>query len=266
MEKGNDLDISILIYTFTTILLAVGIFLLLFYFIFKQRQKAQRKKIKILNDALLQTQVEIQEQTLKNVSEEIHDNVGQVLSLAKLNLNTAITSVADDNLSKLSETKDLIGKAINDLRDLSRSMHGDKIAEIGLQNAVDNELKVLQNTGKFQTHLTFSGEPYRLKPQTQMVLFRIFQEALHNEIKHSKAKNIFIHFSYEDPLFSLSLKDDGVGFNVTEIQPSKAGIGLQSMKNRASLIGGEFSIYSSINNGTTIIVKIPKATSIDTEI
>ena len=74
--------------------------------------------------SLLQTQLEIQEQTLKNISEEIHDNVGQVLSLAKLNLFT----FENDKEPKLQSTTNLVSKAINDLRNLSRSMHGDIIA------------------------------------------------------------------------------------------------------------------------------------------
>jgi len=88
---------------------------------------------------LLQTQIEIQEQTLKTISQEIHDNVGQVLSLAKLNLNTFEANPE----GKLKNTKELVSKAINDLRDLSRSLHGEKIGEIGLQEAIVNELKIL---------------------------------------------------------------------------------------------------------------------------
>jgi two-component system NarL family sensor kinase len=261
MEKN---EIFILISTFTVILLILGVFLLLFYLLFKQKQKKNQLKIAALNEQLLETQIEIQEQTLKNVSEEIHDNIGQVLSLAKLNLATFI-NITDDNHKKLSDTRNLVSKAINDLRDLGRSMHGDKIAEMGLQNAVETELKFLQNTGKFQAHLSMSGISYKLKPQVQMVLFRIVQEALHNEIKHSKAKNISVHFTYDDISFSLTLQDDGVGFDFEKLYPGKSGIGLQSMKKRAALIGGEFSIYSSENNGTTVIIKLPKTVCQDAE-
>ncbi|MFT3911981.1 MAG: ATP-binding protein [Ferruginibacter sp.] len=259
MEENQ---ISILIYTFTGIVLILGVFLLLFYFLFKQKQKTNQLKIAALNEQLLETQIEIQEQTLKNVSQEIHDNIGQVLSLAKLNLGTFGEIVNGEDKEKLLTTKDLVSKAINDLRDLTRSMHGEKIAEIGLQNAVDHELKILQNTGQFQTHLSATGESYKLKPQIQMVMFRIVQEALHNEIKHSKAKNINVNFDYGVSTFTLTLRDDGIGFNIEKLPPAKTGIGLKSMKDRASLIGGEFSIYSSENNGTTIIISISKDISL----
>lgn len=256
--ETNSSDIPILIGSFTAIFLALGVVLLLFYFLFKQKQKTHQLKIAALNEQLLKTEIEIQEQTLKNVSQEIHDNIGQVLSLAKLNLGIIGKFDPGQDDQKLLATKELISKAINDLRDLARSMHGEKIAEIGLQNAVDNELKILQNTGQFQTHLKVEGIPYKLNPHAQMILFRIMQEALHNELKHSKAKNIYVDFTYSPLEFILLLKDDGVGFNMEKLHSSETGIGLKSMKNRASLIGGEFSINSSENNGTSIIIKVPK--------
>ncbi|MEO7522990.1 MAG: sensor histidine kinase [Ferruginibacter sp.] len=255
MEKN---EITILISTFAILLLLLGIALLFFYLLFKQNQKTNQLKIAALNEQLLETQIEIQEQILKNVSQEIHDNVGQVLSLAKLNLATFGEMANEADSRKLVTTKDLVSKAINDLRDLARSMHGEKIAEIGLQNAVDHELKILHNTGQVHTHLSTTGDSFKLEPQTQMVMFRIFQEALHNMIKHSKAKNIYLNFDYAAELFTLTLRDDGTGFNIEKLTSSKSGIGLKSMTERALLIGGKFSIDSSENNGTTVSVTISK--------
>ena len=199
---------------------------------------------------LLQTQLEIQEQTLKNISEEIHDNVGQVLSLAKLNLFT----FENDKEPKLQSTKNLVSKAINDLRNLSRSMHGDIIAQLGLQQSITNELTIIENTRQFVAKLKVSGIAYKLDQQKEMVLFRIVQEALNNCIKYSKAKIITVGLNYESSDFLLTVADDGIGFNIS----NTTGIGLKSMQNRAALIGGKFDINSSINYGTTIIITLPK--------
>lgn len=253
MEKN---EIGILIYAFAIILSALGVFLLLFYLLFKRKQKTHKMKIIALNEELMQTQIEIQERTLKNVSQEIHDNIGQVLSLAKLNLNTFSNITDQDNKNKLHSTKELVSKAINDLRDLAKSMHGEKIAEIGLQQAVDNELKIIRNTGQYQTELIAEGEHYNLEPQSQMVLFRIVQEVLHNAIKHSKAKNITVHFNYGPNTFTLTVKDDGIGFDLAKSEVTNNGIGLSSMKNRAALIGGKFSLYSTLNQGTTASISL----------
>ncbi len=216
--------------------------------------KAEQMKTKF-QQAILQTQIEIQEQTLKTISQEIHDNIGQVLSLAKLNLNT----LQPNETEKLSDTKQLVSKAINDLRDLSRSLHGDRIAELGLQESIANELKILQNTGQFQTKLYVVGESYKLEPQKEMVIFRIVQEAVNNVVKHAKAKHIDIRILYRTDIFDLSIADDGIGFNTNSISPEKSGIGLHSMQNRAALIGAELTINSISGNGTEINMKLKRA-------
>lgn len=201
---------------------------------------------------LLETQIEIQEQTLKTISEEIHDNVGQVLSLAKLNLNT-LSNTED---KKIQDTKNLVSKAINDLRNLSRSIHGDRIAQLGLQQSLEDEMNILQNSGQFTTALNIVGNNYKLAPQKEMVLFRIVQEALNNAVKYSKAKNITVQLNYQPQIFSLSISDDGIGFNAAALPATKTGIGLTSMQNRATLIGGEFTITSAAGNGTIINIEL----------
>ncbi len=206
---------------------------------------------------LLQTQLEIQEQTLKTISEEIHDNVGQVLSLAKLNLNTVVNINDEQAQLKIDSTKNLVSKAINDLRNLSRSLHGERIGEIGLQEAISNELKIVQNTGHFKTDLKITGQVYKLDPQKEMVLFRIVQEALHNAVKHSNAAHLIVLMKYNAADFTLTISDDGIGFQPDQLAASKAGIGLKSMQNRAALIGAAFSLQSSKNKGTSIIIELP---------
>ena len=250
-------EFSVLLFAITTILLLIGFFFLLSYLLFKKRQKEQHKRIAELNEQMMQSQIEIQEQTLKNVSQEIHDNVGQVLSLAKLNLATFNPTSDSKNQTKLEETRKLLTKAISDLRDLARSMHGEKISEIGLQVAVDNELKFIQNTGIFETSLTVTGNPRALPPQAQTVLFRIIQEALHNDVKHSKAKRIDVRFEYSERELLLTVIDDGVGFDAELLKAADTGIGLKNMKNRAALVGAEFFINSKLHSGTTIGIRIP---------
>ncbi len=240
------------------IMMILVFFIILFLLQYQKRQQENlSEKINMqsqFQQALLQTQIEIQEQTLKTISQEIHDNIGQVLSLAKLNLNT----LQPGEEAKLIDTKNLVSKAINDLRDLSRSLHGDKIAELGLQDAVANELQILQNTGQYQTQFSFTGEPYKLQPQQEMVLFRMVQEAMNNSIKHAKAKKISIAMQYQPKVFILQITDDGIGFNSESLQAAQTGIGLKSMQNRAALIGGELKINSSPGNGTEINIELKR--------
>ena len=209
---------------------------------------------------LLQTQLEIQEQTLKTISQEIHDNVGQALILAKLNLNTLEFSEGADKQEKIKNSISLVAKAINDLRDLSRSMNGDKIADLGLQEAIENELKIIHNTGQYATQVSVTGKPFKLRPQNEIVIFRIVQECLTNILKHSKAKNISANINYGTGDYTLFIQDDGAGFDMNELSAGKTGIGLKNMESRAALIGGVFSIDSTVNKGTTVKVHMPTST------
>ncbi len=257
MLKNFDEIVSvILVVSLLLICLISMIIIVVIRYNKKQLQHKEEKKTLSFKyqQALLQTQIEIQEQTLKTIAQEIHDNIGQVLSLAKLNLNT----LQFGEETKLIDTKNLVSKAINDLRNLSRSLHGDKITELGLQDSVENELLILQNSGQYQTHCNIIGEPYKLLPQQEMVLFRIAQEAMNNAIKHAKAKSIIIKLVYLPQNFNLSIIDDGIGFNSINLQNNQTGIGLKNMQNRAALIGGIFNIKSAIGVGTTIDIELKR--------
>jgi two-component system, NarL family, sensor kinase len=256
MQEQESSKIIIAIVVATIMFFLLGIFVMTFFLLYKKRQQKYLKEKQLIQSKfkqqLLQTQIEIQEQTLKTISQEIHDNIGQVLSLAKLNLGTL--QYGEDE--KLNDTKNLVSKAINDLRDLSRSLHGDKIAELGLQQSVASELKILQNTGQYNTALQITGEPYKQEPQKEMVLFRIMQEAIHNAVKHARAKNITVQLNYQAAAFVLIVTDDGIGFNAADLQAAQTGIGLKSMQNRAALIGGQFTITAANGNGTTIKIEL----------
>lgn len=257
---GELEKIIIVVVVSTALILFFGFLIITYALAYQKRKNKYHKEKQVMESqfqaTILQTQIEIQEQTLKNVAQEIHDNIGQILILAKLNLNTFPPFTDTVTETKVNDTRQLVAKAINDLRDLSKSLHGEKMAELGLTESVGNELKILQNTGLYQTSLEVTGSKYRLSPQKEMVLFRIIQESLHNALKHAKAKNLSVNLHYEPALFRLNVSDDGAGFEPATLEAADTGIGLKNMKDRAALIGGKFSIRSSPGNGTYITVEI----------
>ncbi len=251
-------EIILTVFAGTFLLLLLASFGIIFTVIHKKKQQLNKEEKLLLksqfSQALLQTQLEIQEQTLKTISQEIHDNIGQVLSLAKLNLNTL--PVNEEGEAKLHNTRKLVSKAINDLRDLTRSMYGDKVTELGLRNAIDSELKILNNTGQFVAVLHVIGYEYKLPQKEEMVLFRMVQESMNNAIKHSKAKDITITLDYQPYLFTITVADNGVGFDPQTLSAAETGLGLKSMQNRAKLIGGTCTINTAPGKGTAIIIKL----------
>ena len=208
---------------------------------------------------LLKTQLEIQEQTLKNISQEIHDNIGQVLSLAKLHLATFEIGAPEMMKQKVDGSKELITKAIQDLRSLSKSLDTDAISAIGLYQAAKNELENIEKAGFHQTHLVLDGALYKLEANVELILFRVFQEVLNNIIKHAAAKNITVQFNYQSQSLTLKISDDGTGFDLTWVNENSSnqfGLGLKNMHNRAKIVNADFLMESRIGEGTTVTITL----------
>jgi two-component system, NarL family, sensor kinase len=258
MFYKDEIILSIAITTAVVLLLAV--FIVFFIFQLQRRKQKHRAEKQLLQSQyqqdLLRTQLEIQEQTLKTIGEEIHDNIGQVLSLVKLNLNT-LNNLPDAAQQKADTTKELVSKVISDLRQLSRSLHGDKIGEIGLKEAIEGQLRIIENSGQFAAKLTVAGTERPLEPQQEMVLYRMVQEILNNAVKHSKATQLNVALLYEPGEFTLTITDNGIGFDASKLEASKTGIGLKNIYNRAALIGAVLKVNSSPGNGTIVSIILP---------
>jgi signal transduction histidine kinase len=265
MDKANINSSEILFFALAGVILLSVLFSFIFYFVYSYRKKQKldseernRLKMKFDNELLL-AQLEIQEQTLKTISEEIHDNIGQALSLAKLKLNTLKYDQQDLLVEKINDSRELVSKAIRDLRDLSRSLNTDSIASMGLVRAIEQELDILRKSG-FQTTLYTEGEIRKMEPQKELILFRIVQESLNNIIKHAGARTIRITALYTGNELDLQVEDDGKGAEANSLDMdgnSYRSLGLRNMYNRAGLIGGTFSIHSVPGNGTIVKLTIP---------
>ena len=239
--------------------LFVIILLLVLFLGYRNRSLRHEKQLSEIKSnfqkELLQTQLEIQEQTLKNISQEIHDNIGQALSLAKLNLNTISTTNDEALRQKILNSKELVSKAIVDLRDLSRSLDTDYVKDMGLQRAIEYELEMIRKTGTIETTMIVEGSMFRLEKQKELILFRIVQETFNNIIKHAGAKSINVNINYAAKSFTLVIIDDGKGVNLetfNEGENNNFGLGIRNMHSRAKLIGADFKMSSIIGEGTEV--------------
>lgn len=259
-EKYTEENIVNLIVLGTGVFLILAVLIFVFILLYNHRRaKIIREKIELKNKfdkELLQTQIEIQEQTLANISQELHDNIGQSITLAKLHLNTLTTITDEKTNTQITTTKSLLSNTLTNIRDLAKSMLGEKIAEIGVEAAIRNELKLLEQTGKYQINIESNGEDYLLDAQKEIVAFRILQEAIHNVIKHSEATTINITFHYSPQNIIIKLVDNGKGFDQNLLTATEAGIGLKNMHNRASLINANLNIQSAPFQGTLLTLSI----------
>jgi two-component system, NarL family, sensor kinase len=257
MGYRTNTEIYIFIITGIIILNVFLGFIIYFIFIYRKKQKANLVEKKELHfqfqKHLLQAQLEIQEQTFRNISQEIHDNIGQVLSLAKLTLSSIELNNSDNCREKAISAKQLVSKAIQDLRDLSRSLNTDYVSEMGLPKAIEYELDMIKKLALYETELTIEGSINPFEKQKELILFRIVQEVLNNIIKHADATVIRIVLEYETDSFGLSVSDNGKGFDPALLEEDDgAGMGIRNMHNRAHLIDADFRISSTVGSGSTV--------------
>ncbi|MEO6354972.1 MAG: ATP-binding protein [Ferruginibacter sp.] len=249
-------EIKTLLIVLTSLFLLMGLFVFAFFLIYRKNQNAKEIQIEKLKETLLQSQIEIQEQTLQHISRELHDNLGQVASLIKINLNTLQLNNIPKTTEKIEATKELTRQLIADIKSLSVSLGSDRIAQAGLVKALETEVDRLNKTGQFTALFALEGTMPLIDNDKAVILYRMAQEILNNMVKHSHATqiNIFLHAS--ENLFKLQFNDDGVGFNAAE-KLNGSGAGLRNLTSRALLIHATLQILSSAENGTSIIIEMP---------
>jgi len=253
---NNNTTIVILITTLTVILLIVVIIIIFSIFqrrkekfLFEQKEAEQR-----FEDEIIKSQLETQEQTLQNISWELHDNVGQLLSVAKMQLNMLEPEVANGQKSILDETGEIISKSLQEIRSLSKLLNPETVKNMGLKEAIELELQRFNRLKFLEAHLNIIGDEIAIDKKEEIILFRILQEFFSNSIKHAKATKLDVTLSYTTENLIITAQDFGVGFDKDTIEN---GSGLINMKSRAKLINTGFSLTSEKDKGVSLILTYP---------
>jgi signal transduction histidine kinase len=250
---------NILLFIISTVFLFLS-FSIFILFTLRQYQKKKKNytqeitalKIKHENE-LLQTQIEIQETTFQNISREIHDNIGQKLTLAKLQLTTLLSKSESLKSEQIKAATNMISESIIELSDISRSLSSELIVSDGLFHALNFTIDQIKKTGFKEVKLKIFGSPIFLTHNQELFIFRIIQEALNNIIKHAEANSIKIVLYYRTDFLILEIRDNGKGF---DLDKKFEGNGLKNIKRRASILNGEASFFSKPGK-TKIYIKIP---------
>ncbi|WP_272151622.1 sensor histidine kinase [Tenacibaculum aiptasiae] len=233
-----------------TLLIAIIIvFLVTLFSVFQQRknkllvERAENRKR--YERELAETQIEIREETLRNISWELHDNIGQLLTLAKIQMQHA----SPENIEEIADT---IAKSLTEIRALSKSINPDFINAIKLREAIELELKRFNRLNYIESSFEVEGEEREINQKHGIIIFRILQEFFSNTIKHSKATKLEVFLNYKEDAIEIEAKDNGVGFEMKKVRLK--GIGLQNIKARAKLINAEAKFKSEPQKGTSLII------------
>lgn len=251
---------TIAVFVFGTLILTLFAFFMIIYVVLQKRRQYQHQLEKqelehTYQSELLQTRLEVQEQSLKYFSEEIHDNVGQVLSLIKLHLYKISKNAASEVVVKSSQDSiELLTKAISDLRSISHTANGGMVLNADLEEIIKKELSYIASAKNINCTFNTVGSGYFLGQEKNLLIFRIVQESIANALKHGDPSEIRIQLNYQPTDLILSVTDNGSGFDMGK---KSSGLGLTNMQSRIKLLNGKLDIVSSPGNGTTIYLNIP---------
>ena len=255
---STDAERYLLIYM-TAVLAVVSALIIIFFIVFQKRKnKLLLEKIdqqRKFEEEIAKTQLEIQDQTLKNVGQELHDNVGQLLSFASMQLNLIASLTSDTIKDKVDDTKNVITDTIQEVRALSKSLNSDVILNLGLKKSIQNEVDRLNKLKIITAELIIKGQAYELEnKKDEIILFRIIQEFFSNTNKYSEAEHLSVTLNYRDDELQIIAKDDGKGFDKNTIEK---GSGLINMNSRATLINTKLSLKSQPGQGVELTLNYP---------
>lgn len=243
----------LLIIYFIVVIFVLTTFGILFFVTFQRRKnKLLYEKFeaeKIYEQEIAQSKIEIQEQTLKNVSWELHDNIGQLLSVANMQLNILSRTAEEPALSAVKDIKEIVGNSLQEVRSLSKSLNNEVIEYAGLKASIKNELNRFERLNLLYTNLKLTGEEFEIPQKDAIILFRIIQEFFSNVIKHSKADQLQVVMKYSGSNLELSAMDNGQGFDFRTVEKSS---GLLNMSSRAEIIGAVFDLESAPGEGSKL--------------
>jgi len=204
-------------------------------------------------EALLKTKLEIQDQTLTYVGRELHDNLGQLLTVSKIHVNSLLKQHGDDK--KMLALNDVLDKTVIELRALSKSLNNSRINDFGLHKELMNEVDRIQKMKLMEISLSIEGEEKELNKDKAIILYRIIQEFLSNSLKYSQANLLSISLRYQKNNLQVAIRDDGKGF---DMQTAVSGSGVSNIKNRVQLLNAELTEYSSApQKGTQLRLTLP---------
>jgi PAS domain S-box-containing protein len=215
-----------------------------------------REELKGLTAKLFQSQ----EVERRRIARELHDEAGQALTGINFTMETIEKSaLLDPDLVKglIADVKKQINRTYQEMRRLSYRLHPPLLSDLGLEPALDAYLTRISKHSELNIEFKMVGFEERLDRETETVLYRLSQEALTNTLKHANAENFRLSIIKSYPHIIFAAEDDGSGFDCDEVIRNNNTLGLLSMRERASMLGGEFSLRSSKGKGTRLRIGIP---------
>lgn len=258
MEPGG---VYLLISIATSVLVAFVFSFLVIMLIYRKGKLKHSRDIKIMEEKftqeILNNQLEIQQQTMQHIGREIHDNIGQKLTLAMLYMQKLDTE--NNNAStqkKITSISAIINESLRDLRSLSKNLTDTNGMDTDLYELISNECMKVNAAGSCVAELQSNTHQIKVSQALRNFVLRILQEFLQNSLKHAMCTEIKVQLYKYPKGLAINVFDNGKGFMSND--ETHTGIGLRNMKKRAEIIGADLLIESSPGAGTKMHLFIPE--------
>lgn len=221
-------------------------------------QKLADQRLKALTKRI----VDVQEEERKRVSTDLHDSISQLLVSVRFTLDLALTKVKDHSQADtlIHKSMSVLENAINEVRRISKDLRPSILDDMGLSAAVNSLAKDFEERSGIRVEVKSVQVGNILSSDTKTALYRVVQEALTNVAKHAEADNIKICFIRQRSTFTMTIQDDGIGFEAAHLKQGndkEGGIGIRNMHERVESHGGVMHVISNAQSGTFIKIKMP---------
>lgn len=244
--------------TGTALIVMMSFFIISFVLQYRRRQllnEKQRKERELLfQQEMLEIQAEIRNQSLDYVARELHDNIGQIASYLKMQVELYLRKMPEEQEGPLEEIRQQSQHLIDQVRGLSRGLNSSNLERLGLPEMLRLEINRYSRLEGPKINYHEGLFPDELDAEISIFFYRIFQEIMNNSLKHSGADSITIRIGIENHCLNLRVEDDGKGFNMSELHE---GSGLMNMRDRCALIGAELNIQANKGEGASFYVNLP---------
>jgi two-component system, NarL family, sensor kinase len=244
-------------------------FIIILMILYQKRQNAFKREISFMKKdydlQLNNTQVDAQENILSEISQKLHHEVKNNIDAVTMQIRHIAYKLQNDDISishikneleNIASQNDFVKQQV---RLTSHSLMPERIEQIGLIGAIENEIIKFEKSCSIETILTIDyTKNYELEQKESILVFRLLQETLSNILNHANASVVKVNIGIENNMFFITITDDGVGFNINEKRKNKStGIGLTDLRRRAEYINAQYNINSKLGFGTTTELRVP---------
>ena len=207
--------------------------------------------------------IDLLEKDRHEIAMELHDHIGQILTSLKIDIEVIESMFKPTDAepgSHIKAAKKKVISAIKDIRNISHGLMPGVLNALGLVPSLEGLFSEIQENTGIQIEFFYRNVLKRFDPEKELAIYRIAQEALNNIVKHARAKNVFVSLVKKGKVLSLSVEDDGIGFErdeVLKISKRKESLGLVIMRERAIQLNGTFVIESQCDKGSHVLAEIP---------